>query len=48
MPYKTIIAITAVTAIVIACIFKNIDGALIGAGVAIIAGLGGYVTGKKT
>ena len=46
MPNKTIVAIVCVTAIIVACIFKNIDGALIGTGVAVIAGLGGYLAGK--
>ncbi|MBA7585155.1 hypothetical protein ES708_27125 [subsurface metagenome] len=46
MPNKTIVAIVAIAAIIVSCIFKNIDGALIGAGVAAIAGLGGYAIGK--
>ena len=46
MPNKTIVAIAAVTAIIITCIIKNIDGAIVGAGVAAIVGLGGYIAGK--
>ena len=46
MPNKTIVAIAAVTAIIITCIIKNIDGAIVGAGVAAIAGLSGYIAGK--
>jgi len=46
MPSKTIIAIGALTVIIVSCIFKNIDGAIVGAGVAAIAGLGGYAIGK--
>ncbi|MBA7590891.1 hypothetical protein ES708_33033 [subsurface metagenome] len=46
MPNKTIVAIVAITAIIVSCIFKNIDGAIVGAGVAAIAGLGGYAIGK--
>jgi len=46
MPNKTIVAIVAVTAIVITCIIKDIDGAIVGAGVAAVAGLGGYIAGR--
>ncbi|MBA7588217.1 hypothetical protein ES708_30269 [subsurface metagenome] len=46
MPSKTIVAIVAIAAIIITCIVKNIDGAIVGAGVATIAGLGGYIYGK--
>lgn len=47
MPNKTIVAIGAIAAIVISCIFNNIDGAIVGVGVAAIAGLGGYAAGKR-
>ena len=47
MPSKTIIAMACITAIVIVCIFKDINGALIGTCVAIIAALGGYVFGLR-
>lgn len=47
MPSKTIVAIIAVTIIIGLCIWKDIDGALVGVGVAAIAGLGGYAIGKK-
>lgn len=46
MPNKTIVAIVAIAAIIIACIFKNIDGAIVGVGIAAIAGLGGYAYGR--
>ncbi|MBA7582583.1 hypothetical protein ES708_24515 [subsurface metagenome] len=46
MPSKTIVAIGAIAAIIITCIVFNRDGAIVGAGVAAIAGLGGYVFGK--
>lgn len=46
MPNKTIVAIGALATIVIICIFRNIDGALIGSIAALIAGLGGYALGK--
>lgn len=46
MPNKTIVAIGCITAIIITCIFKDMNGALIGSGVAIIAGLAGYAAGK--
>ncbi len=46
MPSKTIVAIVAVTAIIITCIIKDIDGAIVGTGVAAIAGLGGYAIGR--
>ncbi len=46
MPNKTIVAIGAIAAIIITCIIKDIDGAIVGAGVAAIASLGGYVFGK--
>ncbi|MBA7549625.1 hypothetical protein ES705_42115 [subsurface metagenome] len=47
MPSKTIVAIIAVTIILSLCIWRNIDGALIGSGVAAIAGLGGYAIGTR-
>jgi hypothetical protein len=46
MPNKTIVAIGAIVAILITCIIKDINGAIIGAGVAAIAGLGGYAVGR--
>ncbi len=47
MPSKTIVAIISVTIIIGLCIWRNIDGALIGTGVAAIAGLGGYAIGTR-
>jgi len=46
MPGKTIVAIGAIAAIIITCIIKDIDGAIIAAGVAAISGLGGYIYGR--
>ncbi|GAJ09432.1 unnamed protein product [marine sediment metagenome] len=46
MPSKTIVAIGAIAAIVITCIIKDIDGAIVGIDVAAVAGLGGYIAGK--
>ncbi len=46
MPSKTIVAIGAVAAIIITCIIKDINGAIVGSGIAAIAGLGGYALGK--
>lgn len=47
MPSKTVIAIIAVTVIIVTCIFNDIDGAVVGTGVAAIAGLGGYAIGTR-
>ena len=46
MPSKTIVAIVAITAIIVSCVFTNIDGDIVGTGVAAIAGEGGYAVGK--
>lgn len=46
MPNKTLVAIGALTAIIITCIFKNIDGTLIVLITGLIAGLGGYIAGR--
>ena len=43
---KEIVAILCITAIVITCIFHNIDGAIIAGAVTAVAGLGGYLMGK--
>lgn len=45
---KTIVAMVCITAILIACIFNDIDGLIIGGGVAAVAGLGGWAAGKFT
>jgi len=42
MPHKTIIAIICLTALEINALIKGIDGKLLLAAVAAIAGLGGY------
>ena len=46
MPNKTITAIISITVIITTCIIKDINGAIVGAGVAAIAGLGGFALGK--
>ncbi|GAH46699.1 unnamed protein product [marine sediment metagenome] len=46
MPSKTIVSIIAVAIIIICCIFNGINGAVVGTGVAAIAGLGGYAIGR--
>ena len=48
MPNKTIVAMLCVTILVACALFLGINGAALAAGVAVIAGLGGYVTGKTT
>jgi len=45
---KTVVSIGAVTAIIICCVFKGIDGYLVFTGVSLIAGLGGFALGKVT
>ena len=44
---KAIIAILAITIIETLAIFRGIDGALLAAAIAAIAGLGGYQIGKR-
>ncbi|MBA7582562.1 hypothetical protein ES708_24493 [subsurface metagenome] len=46
MPSKTIVAIIAIVIILGFAMWRNIDGALIGTGLTIIGGLGGYALGK--
>jgi len=46
MPSKTIVAIICITIILVSCIFKDIDGALVGVGCTVIAGLGGWAAHK--
>ena len=46
MPSKTIVAIIAVFLLLLTALLKGIDGAALSAGIAVIAGLGGYVAGK--
>lgn len=47
MPNKTIVAIGCVTAIIITCLIRGIDGWLAIAGASIISGLGGVAIGFK-
>lgn len=37
-----LVAILAITTIIVVCIFNDRDGAIVGGGVTVIAGLGGY------
>jgi len=46
MPSKTIISIVCITILLSIALIKNIDGILLSAGIAAIAGLGGFVAGK--
>lgn len=46
MPSKTIVAIIAIALLLGAAILKDINGVLLASGIAIIAGLGGFVAGK--
>ena len=46
MPSKTIVAIIAIAILLGIALLKNIDGALLASGLALLAGLGGYVAGK--
>lgn len=47
MPTKTIIAIIVIGILEVIALAKGIDGAALAAGVAAIAGLGGYQLGKS-
>ena len=46
MPNTTIVAIGAITAIVITCVVIGINGWIVFTGCSLIAGLGGYAYGK--
>lgn len=46
MPYKTITAIICITILLAIALFRGIDGVALASGVAVIAGLGGFVAGK--
>lgn len=46
MPYKTITALVCITALLITAILNGIDGVLLSAGIALLAGLGGYEAQK--
>lgn len=48
MPSKTIVAIIAIVIVLGFAMWRNIDGVLIGSGLTIIGGLGGYYIGKKS
>ena len=42
MPNKTIVAMACITAIVLTCLFRGIDGWVAIAGASIVSGLGGF------
>lgn len=43
---RSVIAIIAITAILITAMLNGINGALVGVGLSLIAGMGGYIIGK--
>ena len=45
---KACVAMVCVTALEIYALYRGIDGTVLAAVIAVIAGLGGYVAGKKT
>jgi LPXTG-motif cell wall-anchored protein len=47
MPNKTIVAMACVTAIIITCVFNNLNGFIVAIGVGAISGLGGFALGKR-
>jgi hypothetical protein len=46
IPNKALVAIGAITAIVITCIIYGVNGWIVAIGCSLIAGLGGFVIGK--
>lgn len=46
MPNKTIIAMFCITTLLTVALLKNIDGILLSAGIATLAGLGGWAAHK--
>jgi len=44
---KSIVALICVTALLAFALYQGIDGALLAGGVAVLAGLGGYVAPHK-
>lgn len=42
MPSKTIVAIICIAILLGLALWRNVDGALLSTGIAVIAGLGGY------
>lgn len=47
MPGKTIVAMVCIAALLIVALLKDINGVLLASGIATLAGLGGYVAGRK-
>lgn len=47
-PLTTIVAILCITALLLAALKADIDGVLLAGGLSIIAGLGGFATGRFT
>ncbi|MBA7671811.1 hypothetical protein ES703_79974 [subsurface metagenome] len=48
LSFVAILAILCITALLVIAIANDVDGALLSAGIAVIAGLGGYTLHKKT
>lgn len=48
MKHKAITSILCITALLIVALLKGFDGVLLASGIAIIAGLGGFVAGRTT
>jgi len=46
MPWKTLITITSLTILLTIALLKEINGAVLASGMALIAGIGGYTIGK--
>lgn len=46
MPHQSLVAIGAITAIVITCIVMGVNGWIVFSGCSLIAGLGGFAYGK--
>lgn len=47
MPNKTIVAIGCITAIIITALIMGVNGVLVSTGIGSLAGLGGYIAGRK-
>lgn len=47
MPNKTIVAIICITALLGFALWKEVNGAILSTGIAVIAGLGGYAIAKS-
>ena len=47
MPNKTIVAIICITLLLGIALLREVDGAILSTGIAVIAGLGGYAIAKS-